>query len=145
MKWSGLAFAAIAVAACSPKTPDPMAAYVKTQWQGTRERLLVGVKDPGSVKFGSVWEHNGAICGFVNAKNSYGAYTGPRRFVGSPDRVFIDDPGHGIDQDLWDRGCGAANTVIMTGDPPPPAMGERAGAEEASQRADDFKRKYHVQ
>ncbi|WP_425099179.1 hypothetical protein [Tropicibacter sp. S64] len=47
-----------------------------------RERL----KDPSSAEFGTIKAaqdgHIITVCGFVNAKNSYGAYTGRKPFYG---------------------------------------------------------------
>ena len=45
------------------------------------------MKDPSSVKFGRFWKGEGLPntgniwCGYINAKNSYGAYTGESLFV----------------------------------------------------------------
>lgn len=53
-----------------------------------REGLLKSLKDPGSAQFGEMFAaktENGEtmICGYVNAKNSYGGYTGMAPFAGS--------------------------------------------------------------
>lgn len=62
------------------------------------------LKDPSSAKFtnervGS----NGVVCGFINAKNSFGAYTGPQRYayIG---RAYVDDASEKFSS-LWDNQC----------------------------------------
>lgn len=50
------------------------------------------LKDPYSAKFESVKKQkNGAVCGEVNSKNLYGAYTGRKPFVIWKGRAFIGD------------------------------------------------------
>ncbi|BBT40916.1 hypothetical protein [Pseudomonas putida] len=55
-----------------------------------QEMVASTLKDPGSAMFSSVRMvetqtagdlHNGYLCGQVNSKNSFGGYTGPKRFV----------------------------------------------------------------
>ena len=47
------------------------------------------LKDPDSAKFESLFkqsgESDGYVCGYVNAKNSYGGYTGKKQFY-----VYVD-------------------------------------------------------
>jgi hypothetical protein len=60
------------------------AAQIAAVKAGARKKL----KDPDSARFGermgAVKDEKGAItvCGFVNAKNSYGGYTGEKPFTG---------------------------------------------------------------
>lgn len=39
------------------------------------------MKDPESVRFGEVVNRSGTVCGYVNAKNSYGGYSGEKAFM----------------------------------------------------------------
>lgn len=62
------------------------------------------LRDPGSAQF----RNQSGICGEVNAKNSFGGYTGFKRFMaGSKDLVIIEGDGlSGADfQKAWDRVC----------------------------------------
>lgn len=43
--------------------------------------ILRELKDPASARFEGIAKRPGAICGFVNAKNSMGGYAGRRMFV----------------------------------------------------------------
>lgn len=45
--------------------------------QKTQQVIRESLKDPDSAKFRNIYE----VCGEVNAKNSYGAYTGFKKFV----------------------------------------------------------------
>jgi hypothetical protein len=58
-----------------------------------RERLATELKDPYSTQFRDLREQQTAgmrlICGKVNAKNSYGAYTGFKPFAITPDNVLV--------------------------------------------------------
>jgi hypothetical protein len=66
----------------TPK-PDPIAQ--------ARERVKEMLKDPDSAKFRTEFVgKDGAVCGFVNAKNSYGGYSGFERYVVSADSVLLD-------------------------------------------------------
>jgi hypothetical protein len=87
VKWALLAFVLVLVAV-------PLSAYVRNKligpvgWaQDDAERLLrQRVKDPGSMVIRSSFavaapDGSIAICGIVDAKNSFGGYTGGVRFV----------------------------------------------------------------
>ena len=59
------------------------AEQVKEVHEGVRKAL----KDPGSAQFGDLSaaiDDKGliTICGYVNAKNSYGGFTGHKRYIG---------------------------------------------------------------
>lgn len=62
-------------------------------------RMLVEahLKDPDSAKFDDVYVQNdSAVCGRVNARNSFGGYVGARRFVVRPNNtVALDEAGEG--------------------------------------------------
>ena len=69
------------------------------------------LKDPSSAKFKDVYfKHNGkvpAACGKVNAKNSFGGYSGYQRFLaaGSADFTFLETDMKDF-QSLWNALCG---------------------------------------
>lgn len=55
-------------------------------------RLKENLKDPSSADFkGSRTGHNGSVCGMVNSKNSFGAYTGYKNFIQIGSFTMIDD------------------------------------------------------
>lgn len=66
-----------------PLTDDQIAAI--------QQQLATQLKDPGSAQFGpiqaaiSTQDKSVAVCGTVNAKNSYGGYTGTKPYVGALD------------------------------------------------------------
>lgn len=67
-----------------------------------KQAVVDGLKDPDSARFGSrFWEARGiergpgdkAYCGYVNARNSYGGFTGEQLFLvqlGSLQHIFTD-------------------------------------------------------
>lgn len=79
--------------------------------------VVASLKDPASAVFGAFTPGKGsAVCGQVNARNSFGGFTGARAFVYSPDgpaldQLYIyDEPGdwgeRGIMAEIFaDRGC----------------------------------------
>ena len=46
-----------------------------------REAVMNTLKDPASAQFEAVQVKANAVCGFVNARNSYGGYVGRTRFA----------------------------------------------------------------
>ena len=71
---------------------DPSAARKAEARAAVRARL----KDPDSARFDLVRVHADGVCGTVNARNAFGGYAGPQRFVvTSAGRVFLErgDPG----------------------------------------------------
>lgn len=88
-----LIFAALAAATVQAATPlgPPTDAQFAAARRAFDEQLL----DHTSARFRDVHGDAGAICGFVNAKNRMGAYTGWTRFVvmfTSPPRLQIEAP-----------------------------------------------------
>jgi len=71
-----------------------------------REKIMDRIKDPDSAQF----RNQRGGCGEVNAKNSFGAYTGFKRFmVSGGDMAFIDgDPAlaDGAFDEAWRTLCG---------------------------------------
>jgi hypothetical protein len=77
------AFAAPKHKSPPPSKPDPIAQ--------ARERVKEALKDPDSAKFRTEFVgKDGAVCGFVNAKNSYGGYGGFERYIVTSDAVSLD-------------------------------------------------------
>ena len=63
-----------------------------------KSKIVIQLKDPESVRFGEIWAMDGtngkrSICGYVNAKNSYGGYTGMKVFNISNDNVLVEGSG----------------------------------------------------
>lgn len=70
-----------------------------------RSGLKSVLKDPSSAEFRNEFVHqtSGHLCGEVNAKNSFGAYVGFRRFVSGPAQVAIE--GAPAFQGAWGALC----------------------------------------
>ena len=70
-----------------------------------QESVKALLKDPSSAEFRNM---NG-ICGEVNSKNSFGAYTGFVRFIGTPDITVIEGENSQVDQatfnEVWKKMC----------------------------------------
>jgi len=49
------------------------------------------LRDPSSAQFRNVERHGSTVCGEINGKNGYGAYSGFSRFYGDKDSVTIDN------------------------------------------------------
>lgn len=81
-------------------------AQIKIVQAGTKK----GLKDPDSARFGDIFlasvDDKGVItvCGYVNAKNSFGGYTGMEPFLGllsNKPPVFIPVAFGGTDSETW--------------------------------------------
>lgn len=67
----------------APVKPDPVVV--------AHERIRDALKDPESARFkGDFAGKDGAICGYVNSKNSYGGYDGFQRYIVRSDNVLIE-------------------------------------------------------
>lgn len=98
MKWTAL-FAVVALTGCVTAPQVAMLYPTKlTDGQLTKIKTAVTstLKDPGSASFGNIKageDVNGKIfvCGLVNAKNSFGGFTGMTPFGGefSPSGSFV--------------------------------------------------------
>lgn len=64
-----MAAAALAVAGCGGALDDG------------KKATAAQLKDPSSAQFRNVQQGGGLVCGEVNGKNSYGAYSGFKMFV----------------------------------------------------------------
>src|SRR5262245_10479314 len=73
----------------SAPTPTPPEEAPRTRTRAEEERLITWareavmntMKDPASTQFESIQVKANAICGFVNARNSYGGYVGRTQFA----------------------------------------------------------------
>jgi len=75
-----------------------------------RQAVMARLKDPNSADFGDVYRgSSGAVCGSVNAKNSFGGFTGLTRFVsgGAATATFLesDRASQANFGDLWEKMC----------------------------------------
>lgn len=75
--------------------------------QGAKSAVLAKLKDPESAEFGDVgYREPGIVCGFVNAKNSFGGYTGQRAFIADSGEGYLylqdDTPGF---KEIWNTRC----------------------------------------
>lgn len=60
-------------------------------WQ-IEELIRSRLRDPDSAQFGRMYvARDGFVCGFVNAKNSFGGYVGDRLYTTDGTHVHIDD------------------------------------------------------
>lgn len=76
------------VSACVSVQPRPPVALSSPQEAEVKRAILAEINDASSARFGSfkaVSHPNGdvGVCGFMNAKNSLGAYPGPKPFIGT--------------------------------------------------------------
>jgi hypothetical protein len=62
------------------------------------------LKDPNSAMFGTMFSRNGLVCGYVNAKNGFGAYTGKREFMYRKGRAVLND-GRATFLKVWNSKC----------------------------------------
>lgn len=61
-------------------------AATTNEQENSKATVTSQLKDPESARFGEIWAMNGTngkrtICGYINAKNSYGGYTGQKMFT----------------------------------------------------------------
>lgn len=96
--WFTAATAAVSLAAIGADwavSPKEASSIVRTE----KERVKASLKDPESARFSSLYlakrRSDGpkeiVLCGEVNAKNSYGGYSGARAFISSPSMVYLGD------------------------------------------------------
>lgn len=91
---------AVALAGCGKEpTPEQLKAFKEVKAQGAIKQLL---KDPDSAKF----QNMNGMCGEVNSKNSFGAYTGYQKFIASPDLVVLEnETPEETFQEVWANLC----------------------------------------
>lgn len=72
-----------------------------------KEAVLAQLKDPDSAKFGKVVvKESGIVCGYVNAKNSLGGYTGEKGFIslGGPKMTWLQGEAKDFEE-TWNKHC----------------------------------------
>lgn len=96
---------------------------------GPAKRVVAAtLKDPASAQWGSIWSYGGVICGYVNAKNSFGAYPGHTRFFVSGTLPQLEGGPLGDEfGDYWSVNCARAEYTVARGQPEgPSATGPRS-------------------
>ncbi|MFI8480655.1 hypothetical protein ACIGCM_08805 [Pseudomonas sp. NPDC078700] len=63
--------------------------------ENAKATVVSKLKDPESARFGEIWAMQGtngkrSVCGYVNAKNSYGGYTGQKMFSVSNSHLIME-------------------------------------------------------
>lgn len=96
-----LALAGTTSAAGKPKSatkkPDPIAI--------AHERVKDALKDPDSARFRNEFVgKDGAVCGFVNSKNSYGGYGGFENYIVTSEQVIMGGEAWKMES-RWDSLC----------------------------------------
>jgi len=73
-----------------------------------RNAVTERMKDPESVRFGEVVNRSGTVCGYVNAKNSFGGYAGDTAFIfeTSSKELLINGQTKSFDK-VWNSKCPA--------------------------------------
>lgn len=71
-----------------------------------REIVKAVLKDPYTAQFSNERKAEGGVCGDLNAKNSYGAYTGNRRYVVRDGAATINDNANPHSTAFWQDRCG---------------------------------------
>ncbi len=70
-----------------------------------QDNVSKALKDPSSAIFsGGYISDSGAICGYVNGKNSFGAYTGNQRYAFFSGQTYVDDGSKDF-TNAWDKVC----------------------------------------
>src|SRR5665213_2366540 len=87
MRWKA-AFLGIVLAGCANAPPGVTYQLSSSDKSAVEAGVRASLKDPGSAKFGTFWATKAAdgkvsVCGWINAKNGFGGYTGDLPFVGT--------------------------------------------------------------
>lgn len=70
-----------------------------------KESVKSILKDSSSAEFSGERDgKGGAVCGYVNAKNSFGAFTGNVRYISTEGQSVVDDGSQSF-TDLWEKVC----------------------------------------
>ena len=74
------------------RSPKPSPALV---WENAKDEVRAHLKDPKSAKFAGFIGQGGpgemVACGAVNARNSFGGYSGPRRWLVSNKGLLMEE------------------------------------------------------
>lgn len=111
----GLLFALMMVGAQGAPKAKPTSKAKPDPIEQAHARVRDVMKDPESARFkDDFMGKDGAVCGFVNAKNSYGGYGGFRRYIVWSDRTMIEssdaDEGWKIDV-RWQESCSESESA----------------------------------
>jgi len=91
-------------------TPDKSKKPTEQDYEINRQLVSIDsvkklLKDPDSAEFRNMK----GLCGEVNSKNGFGAFTGYKRYIGSPDITVIEGETEGLDQttfnEVWSKIC----------------------------------------
>jgi hypothetical protein len=69
-----------------------------------RRAVRALLRDPESAVFATMVSRNGMICGYVNAKNGFGGYTGMKEFIYRNGRATINS-GQDSFIKIWNTKC----------------------------------------
>ncbi|MGV6397002.1 zinc ribbon domain-containing protein [Pseudomonas caspiana] len=72
-----------------------------------RQSVTKILNDPDSAKFGKVvYRDPGFVCGYVNAKNGFGGYTGEKGFIslGTPETTWLEGQSKDF-KSVWNKQC----------------------------------------
>jgi hypothetical protein len=98
--------------------------------------LKASLWDPRGAQWGAVWANGGRICGTFNPKDSSGAFTGFRRFVGQKGgRVLIEEWSDREFDLAWSDYCTHAHLLVQAGEPAGPAIHPMTDEERAAEQA----------
>ena len=84
--------------------------------QRAKKFVSRNLKDPDSAIFGVVFpsgDSSEIACGKVNAKNSYGGYTGEKRFIAIPSQGGVSFEGDEEFDSQWNKLCGSSAPKIL--------------------------------
>lgn len=108
------------------RAPVPTVQEDQAKWaHDVQQAVLAKLRDPDSAKWGAVWTPDGvASCGWVNAKNGFGGYTGPVLYTGYGRGDAAIDGGalSEFDRNRLKACRSAPRVVIVPGDPGPPGV-----------------------
>lgn len=81
----------------------------RIQWKisSSEDAVTKILRDPDSAKFGKVvYREPGIVCGFVNAKNGFGGYTGEKSFIslGTPELTWLEGQSKDF-RKIWNERC----------------------------------------
>ncbi|WP_278426490.1 hypothetical protein [Hafnia paralvei] len=84
--------------------------------QKSKKAVIKSLKDPDSAMFDAIYPSKSfprAACGSVNAKNSYGGYTGSKRFIATPDTGGLTFEGDDKFDERWENWCKSSSPKIL--------------------------------
>lgn len=80
---------------------------IQSRIWSSKDAVTKILRDPDSAKFGKVvYRDPGIVCGFVNAKNGFGGYTGEKSFIslGTPDLTWLEGQSKDF-RKIWNERC----------------------------------------